>query len=192
MRLLSMSTINNNRIIHYIRRVRSNLKGRFIAMTQAKECCPPFDTKPWDEVRHEWENKLFLKKTIPQLFHIPLPGVLNKAISQMWAEAQKYGVAPEIKDFLLLTYDPSPWKSELYLTITKEIPGEPDLVKLSGTFISKVFDGPYQNIPKYILDMESFLQDQGKKAQKYYFYFTTCPKCAKKYGHNYIVGFAEI
>ena len=33
---------------------------------------------------------------------------------------------------------------------------------------------------------------QGKKAGKYYFYYTSCPKCAKKYGHNYIVAFAEV
>ena len=31
-----------------------------------------------------------------------------------------------------------------------------------------------------------------KKTKKIYFYYTTCPKCAKKYGHNYIVSFAEV
>ena len=25
-----------------------------------------------------------------------------------------------------------------------------------------------------------------------YFYYTTCPKCAKKHGHNYVVGFAQV
>lgn len=25
-----------------------------------------------------------------------------------------------------------------------------------------------------------------------YFHYTTCPKCAKKYGHNYVVLFTEV
>jgi hypothetical protein len=25
----------------------------------------------------------------------------------------------------------------------------------------------------------------------YFFYYTTCPKCAKKHGHNYTVAFAK-
>jgi len=36
------------------------------------------------------------------------------------------------------------------------------------------------------------LSKMGKMAEKYYFYFTTCPKCAQKYGHNYIVAFAQV
>lgn len=74
---------------------------------------------------------------------------------------------------------------------TKEVP-ETENVKLTGTFISKVFDGPYNHIPKYIKEVDSYLTAQGKKAIKYYFYYTTCPKCVKKYGHNYIVAFAEV
>ena len=109
----------------------------------------------------------------------------------MWKKAQDAGASPETKDFLLLAYDPSPWKSELYLNVTKEVPGAEN-VKLTGTFISKVYDGPFNNVPKYIKDFEGYLKGQNKTAKKYYFYYTTCPKCAKKYGHNYIVAFAEV
>ncbi|MGE5758418.1 MAG: hydrolase [Sideroxydans sp.] len=28
--------------------------------------------------------------------------------------------------------------------------------------------------------------------RKLYFYYTTCPKCAKKYGKNYVVILAEV
>jgi hypothetical protein len=47
-------------------------------------------------------------------------------------------------------------------------------------------------VPKYIKEADTYLASLGKKAKKYYFYYTTCPKCAKKYGHNYIVAFAEV
>ena len=77
------------------------------------------------------------------------------------------------------------------MSVTKEVP-EAENVRLSGTFISKVFDGPYNRIPKYIKEMEQYVRVLGKESNKYYFYYTTCPKCAKKYGHNYIVAFSEV
>lgn len=155
------------------------------------ECCPVFDPETWDEKTHHWEDKLFIKDTIPQLFHIPLPFMIGRMIHKQWKKAQDAGAAPELKDFLWLAYDPSPWKSEHYIHVTKEVPGAEN-VRFSGTFISKVFDGPYNSVPKWLKEMDDFLAREGKKSRKYYFYFTTCPKCAKKYGHNYVVAFAEV
>ena len=155
------------------------------------ECCPVFDPSPWENKTHNWVEKPFIRDYLPQLFHMPLPSMMGKVIGRMWEKAQDAGAAPEMKDFLLLAYDPSPWKSELYMNVTKEVPGTEN-VKLTGTFISKVFDGPYNHAPKYLKEAETYLSSQGMKAKKYYFYYTTCPKCAKKYGHNYIVVFAEV
>jgi hypothetical protein len=158
---------------------------------ETQECCPVFDPNPWDNKPHDWVNKPFIKDHLPQLFHIPFPPMMGKVIGRMWNKAQESGAAPEIKDFLLLAYDPSPWKSELYMAVSKEVP-DADNVAITGTFFSKVFDGPYNHVPKYIKEVDSYLTCQGTKAKKYYFYFTTCPKCAKKYEHNYIVAFAEM
>lgn len=155
------------------------------------ECCPVFDPKPWDYKTHEWVDKPFIKKNLPQFLHMPLPFIYARVLGGMWKKAQEAGAAPEMKDFLLLAYDPSPWKSELYMNVTKEVPGAEN-VKLTGTFVSKVFDGPYNHVPKYLNEFRRYLALTDKKAKKYYFYYTTCPKCAKKYGHNYIVAFAEI
>lgn len=155
-------------------------------------CCPLFDPQPWNETTHVWADRPFLKDEMPQFLHIPLPGAMSKTITRMWELANKHEAAPENSDFLLLAYDPSPWKSELYMTLTKDLPGVPNVVKLSGNYVSKVYDGSYSQAPKYIKDMEAFLKGQGKQARRYYFYYTTCPKCAKKYGHNYIVLLAEV
>lgn len=159
--------------------------------TAPEPCCPKFDTTPWDEKTHQWQDKLFIKDTVPQIFHIPLPGSINRTISRMWEQAQQASAAPDLKDFLILAYDPSPWQCEYYLSVTKEVPGAAN-VKLTGTFLSKVFDGPYQEVPNWIKEMETYVAGQGKTTQKYYFYFTTCPKCAKIYGHNYVVAFAQV
>jgi hypothetical protein len=160
-------------------------------MTQEKECCPKFDPQTWDKISHEWKDKPFLIDTIPQFLHMPLPWMMKKIVTRMWERAKSLGIAPETKDFLLLAYDPSPWKSELYLAVTKDVP-EPDAVKMSGSYVSMVFDGPYSGVPKFIKEMDQYLHTITKKSKKYYFYYTTCPKCAKKFGHNYIVGLSEV
>ena len=33
---------------------------------------------------------------------------------------------------------------------------------------------------------------QGQQMRKLYFFYTTCPKCIKHYGKNYVVAFAEV
>ena len=130
------------------------------------QCCPKFDPKPWQEKTHLWENKLFIKDTIPQFLHIPFPSMIGKMIQRQWKKAQDAGAAPELKDFLWLSYDPSPWKSEHYIAVTKQVPNAEN-VKLSGTFMSKVFDGPFNAVPKWIKEMEGYLTTKGKKAKKY-------------------------
>ncbi|MBI9033912.1 MAG: hypothetical protein JEZ03_05515 [Bacteroidales bacterium] len=158
---------------------------------QDEVCCQKLDTSLWENKIHEWNNKLFVKDSIPLLFHMPMPWMVGKLITRMWEKIETAGAGPEMKDFVMLAHDPSPWKGEYYMSVTKDVPGVEN-VKLSGTYFSKVFDGPYHSVPKYIKQMESDLAIQGKKSKKYYFYYSTCPKCAKKFGHNYIVGFAQV
>ena len=93
---------------------------------------------------------------------MPLPSMMAKVIGRMWKKAQDAGAAPEMKDFLLLAYDPSPWKSELYMNVTKEVPGAEN-VKLTGTFVSKVFDGPYNHVPKYLNEFRRYLELKRKR-----------------------------
>ncbi len=158
---------------------------------ESDACCPEFDPGPWNEKSHTWKDKLFITDTVPQFLHRPRPSTMKKIIGRMWQKVQDAQASPEIKDFLLLAYDPSPWKSELYMTVTKEVPGAEN-VKLSGIYLSKVFDGPYNAVPQWVQEMETYVSSQGKKPKKYYFYFTTCPKCAERYGHNYAVAFAQV
>jgi hypothetical protein len=161
-------------------------------MTEKKntaECCPPFDPEIWDDKVSDWKNKPFIQDSVRQFFHIPLN--MGQVVTRMWSVIEQAGAAPDNKDFLMLAYDPSPWKSVLSMTVTREIPGARN-VKLSGTFMSRVFDGPYAAAPRWFKEMEGYVQSKGKKAVKQYFYYTTCPKCAKKYGHNYVVAFAQV
>ncbi|MBL7856313.1 MAG: hypothetical protein JNM57_01390 [Cyclobacteriaceae bacterium] len=154
-------------------------------------CCPEFNPALWNDKKHVWNNKLFLKDSVPEFFHIPLPNVFGKVISRMWEKATDAGAVPEVRDFLMLAHDPTPFRGELLLFVTHEIPGG-DHIRLSGTFMSKVFDGPYSSVPTFMKEMNEYLTRLKMKAKKYYFYYAYCPKCSKKYGHNYIVAIAEV
>ena len=156
----------------------------------SQECCPEFKPENWDPTTRQWHNESFIRGTYPSFLHIPLPGTVAKTITKLWQQAENEHVAPEKSDFLMLANDPSPWKGEFLLKVKSPLKNA-DNVSLTGEFETKVFDGPYQKVPKFIQQMDQELKDKGKQAIKYYFYYTTCPKCAKKYGHNYMVAFAQ-
>lgn len=157
-----------------------------------KECCPKFNPKRWNGKTFLWKNKLFIKETIPTLFHIPFPPMIGKRITKMWNlanEAKKEVTNKE--EVLILFHDPSAFKSEIYLSVTGEIENANNS-KISGTFISRVFSGPYNSIPKFIKQMNEYLSKRRKTAKDYYVHYAYCPKCAKKYGNNYMILFAKV
>ena len=156
------------------------------------ECCPIFDPKKWDNQTNDWKDKPFLKETIPTFFHIPFPPMIGKKVKKMYHLAEKANAEPKDKqEWIVLFHDPTPFKSELFMSSTKEVPGANN-INISGTFISKVFDGPYNAVPKFIKQMDSYLAEKGEKSKDYYVHYAYCPKCAKKYSHNYAVLFAEV
>jgi hypothetical protein len=92
---------------------------------------------------------------------------------------------------VVLSDENSLWGADVYIEVAKDVPGA-SMATISGTFLSKVFEGPYRNMRKWIEDMKAFVRGQGKDIQKLYFFYTTCPKCAKKYGKNYVVILAQV
>jgi len=66
------------------------------------------------------------------------------------------------------------------------------MASISGTFLTKVFEGPYQNVGKWVEEMKGYVKGKGKNLKKMYFSYTTCPNCAKAYGKNYVVLFAQV
>jgi hypothetical protein len=159
--------------------------------TENVNCCPVFDPEPWDRKTWEWQDKLFLKDSLKTFFHIPSSKTIGKVVGRMWNLVQDAGAAPEMKDFILMCTDPTPFHSDYYMNLTREIPGA-NMVRMTGTFYTRVFDGPYNAVPKWIRQLKVDAADQGVRFTEYYVYFTTCPKCAKEYGHNYAVAFARV
>ena len=157
-----------------------------------KECCPQFNQNKWDEKTFEWKHNKFIKASVPTFFHIPLPPMIGKKITNMMNMAEDSKKLESNKeDILLLFADPSAFRSDMYLSVTDNVPNANN-INISGTFMSKVFTGAYKEVPKFIKKMNAHVKNQNKKAGNYYVHYAYCPKCAKEAGHNYMVLFAEI
>lgn len=151
------------------------------------ECCPKFDPAPWDGTMFEWNQKRFIKENVVTFLHMPLNfGGVMKRLDERVRSA-----SATIPDWVCLSDHTSKWNMDLYLAVDKEIPGAQNMT-LSGKFLSKVYEGPFQDTGKWCKDFEQFAANKGVKITKWYMWYTTCPKCAKKYGKNYVVIIAHV
>ena len=106
--------------------------------------------------------------------------------------AQKAGATiPDLTDALILFRDPSAFRSEIYYAVTKEVDGANNTT-VSGSFVARVYDGPFNKVPVFIKEMEKYLKEKDMTARDYYVHYAYCPKCAKKYNHNYMIIFALV
>ncbi len=150
-------------------------------------CCPRFKSEGWDEAELYFKDKLFVKAKTWSIFHMPMN--IGTVFPQTFSAIEDVE-AFSADDYIVMSYDPSAWRGEHFFSVTKEVPNQ-EMVKLSGDFITKVFEGPYKNVPKWEKEMKSFVESKGKESKKIYYFYTTCPKCAKYYGENYVVAVAQ-
>jgi hypothetical protein len=151
-------------------------------------CCPPFDPAKWDEQTFKFDDKLFLKFRTRSFLHIPLN--MNSAMIKAMAKVEEAG-ATNHQEYFMLSDEASPWHTEHYLSVTKQVP-DAEMVRLSGTYLAKVFEGPYKNMRSWYEQLVDYVKSKGKKPVKTYFSYTMCPACAKAYGKNYVVGFEQV
>jgi len=150
-------------------------------------CCEPFNPEPWQDKEISWQNKIFVKDHVTSFLYIPLN--MGKRIIKNMELIEKASAKAPYQ--LMLTDEKSLWGSDVYIAVTKDVPGAV-MEKISGTFLGKVFEGPYKDAGKWMKEMVEFVKSKGKESEKIYFFYTTCPKCAKFYGKNYTVLLAKI
>lgn len=150
-------------------------------------CCPRFDPQPWTDTEVEWKDKLFLKDRVRTFLHIPL-NFGQVVVGDM----KKIKEAGALADKPLMLYDgKSAWASDVYIAVGKEVAGA-EMAKISGKFMAKVFEGPFSSTGKWVSEMTEYVKAKGREMKKLYFFYTTCPACAKYYGKNYVVVLAKI
>ena len=150
-------------------------------------CCPRFDPGPWDEKEVKFDQKLFVKDRVRSLFHIPLN--FGKVMVRNMEKISKAGALPPIP--LMLSDENSLWGSDIYIAVAADVP-DATMTRISGTFLTKVFEGPYKNFRNWIKEMTEYVGSKKRDIEKMYFFYTTCPKCAEHYGKNYTVILAKV
>ena len=156
--------------------------------TSETGCCPKFDPTGWNKQEVSFENKLFVKGKTRSFLHVPLN--MGKMYKELFGAIKESGAEIDNR-YLILSHDPSAWRGEHLIAVKREVPGH-EMKRLTGTFLTKVYEGSFKNMRNWMKDLESYVSEQNKKMKKMYFFYTTCPKCAKHWDKNYVVGFAEI
>ncbi len=149
-------------------------------------CCEPFNPEMWQDKEIAWKDKIFIKDHVTSFLHIPLN--FGKKMIKNMELIEKAGAKAEHQ--LILTDEKSLWGADIFIDVSKEVPGA-QMTTLSGTFLTKVFEGSYQNVGKWAEEMKKYVMIKNKEIKKLYFSYTACPKCAKEYGKNYVVLFAQ-
>jgi hypothetical protein len=150
------------------------------------ECCPKFIPEHWDEKEFTWHDKKFIKDKVFTLFYIPINfgAVMTRSFKKTEAAGSK------IAEGLVLSEHTSKWNMNVYVAVDKEIPDSENMT-ISGKFHSKVYEGEYKDTGKWMKDFEAYAEKTCFSSKKMYMWYTTCPKCAKKYGKNYVVIMAK-
>ena len=151
-------------------------------------CCPKFKPDIYDEKLIELDGVNMVKARTRSFLYMPLnmSSVMTRTMKAI------RNARAEVKDnYLILSKDVSMWKAEHYFLVDKPVEGLEN-VKLTGSFMTKVFEGSYGQIPKWIEKMDCYVKERGYKTENFYYFYTTCPKCAKEYGKNYVVLFAQV
>jgi hypothetical protein len=151
------------------------------------ECCPKFDPTLWDNKEFTWENKKFIKDKVFTLFFMPVG--FGKTIRRMNELMDKAGAKSQ--EWMSLSDHTTKWNMDLYISVDRDVPGATN-VTLSGKFITKVYEGNFNKTGEWCKDFESFVKGKNLSVKKWYMWYTTCPKCTKKYGKNYVVVVGEV
>ena len=150
-------------------------------------CCPPFDPEPWRDAEIIWKDKPFVKDHVTSFFHVPLN--LGRTVVRNMKLIEAADALPEQN--LMLTDEKSRWGADVYIDVSRDVPGA-QMATLSGTFLTRVYDGPFSEVGRWTRDVDAWLSERGETLDALYFAYTTCPRCARAYGHNYVVLFARV
>lgn len=145
-----------------------------------QECCAPFDPLLYDDKVFNWKNKKFIKVPVKTFFYMPL---------NFGAAMEKIGSYIELTSICMSEHT-SKWKMNVYAEVVDIIPDFENAM-LSGKFYFKVYEGKFSNTGKWMKDFAKQAINKNLVIKKTYMWYTTCPKCAKKYGKNYVVVIGE-
>lgn len=168
--------------------MQSNALPRFDDSVNTTGCCPRFNPEGWDDRTLRFRRKPFLRATTRSVMHIPID--MGRVFSRVQDRVREAG-AYDPQNFIVLSRDLSAWKAEHLFSVPGPVAGE-EMTTLSGDFVTRVFEGPYRQVKSWDAEMRNLVAAKGGAPSDVYFFYTTCPKCARAYGKNYVVGVARL
>ncbi|HLN20710.1 MAG TPA: hydrolase [Bacteroidales bacterium] len=150
-------------------------------------CCPRIDPALWEDRNLDWHNKMFVKDRVHTFMFMPLD--FGRVMSRIGKKISNAGAV--IPDYLALSDHTSKWNMDIYVAVDREVPGAVNTT-ISGKFFSKIYEGPFSDTGKWCKDFDSVVKSRGSSVKKLFMWYTTCPKCAKKYGKNYVAVIGEL
>lgn len=150
------------------------------------ECCPLLNVEEWDDKIHQWTDKRFVKAYVKAFFGIPCN--ISKVMESVDAKIRAVGA--NTPDCVCLFDKKTKFKIDVMVAVSKEVPNMEN-VSISGKFYSKVYEGSYCKIGEWMRDFKKVMKSKMLEQGKVYVWYTSCPKCAKSYGKNYVVLIAE-
>ena len=151
-------------------------------------CCPRFNPEGWDGLHVHFDDKQFVRATTKGIMHVPLN--MGAVFTRVQSRIEDAG-AQDPDRYLVLSRDLSGSEAEHFFAVTGQVPEE-EMVTMSGDFLTRVFEGPYRHAKDWEHEMDVAAEAAGKTAKRVFMFYTTCPKCARAYGKNYVVGFVEV
>ncbi len=152
-------------------------------------CCAVPDVSAWDKQEVTFKNKLFIRGHTRSIMYVPLN--MSKTMTLLQQQASDANAEMPPQEAMILSRELSPWKGEHLYAVSHTVDGA-DNVVLSGTYLTKVFEGPFKDAGKWHKQLIDYVNEHRKAVKNTYFFYTTCPNCAKHYGKNYVIGLAQI
>lgn len=146
-------------------------------------CCPVPNVRDWDRRIIELDQR-FIRQCTRSLLHVPMN--MGRVMTALSEQAAAAGATMPHDHGMILSHDLSAWKAEQLYAVTSEVEGA-DNVVLEGTFASCVFEGPYGQAREWRDGLVDYARSIGREVSDVYFFYTTCPTCAKHYGKNHVI-----
>lgn len=99
-------------------------------------------------------------------------------------------------------FEPAPWDNKIFEWTDKKFVKDKVFTLfyipinfgkvITRMITKKVYEGDFKETGKWCKDFADFAKAQGMQVKKMFMWYTTCPKCAKKYGKNYVVIVANV
>ena len=152
-------------------------------------CCPVPNIKAWDKQEVQFDNRHFIRMYTRSFFYMPIN--MSSVMTRLSDVVRHSEMSLSPEQTMRLSRDLSPWKAEQLYSVAGPVEGA-DNVTINGTFLTMVFEGPYKDVPKWHQTLLNFAKEKDRSVINTYFFYTTCPKCAKHYGKNYTIGLVEV